>query len=366
MSKSRAGLCLLIWLGLTSCQPMGCRPEYEPRFPTDPIGIFNLDTSPVPAPVLNPPPPEVLSLTPSEKAFADALKTPPGYRRVRTLPVSDGVVFRQFEWGNQNPPDPRYTLRTLLIHPRAFGRLQVLFSDHFDRPLYTQTVLDRPEVQALMSWCFFGRIPAGDMIGLRCSARGQNCIPGIYHQASQRTGKDLNKRYTVAINHPGQVRIFRGGLGPDSRRWYRLAMGGGMLLFDREQAPTLYYAVGRPNYNQFFTSPTYNHHDIVKKGQAGDPQRAAPRSAMGTLPGGSLVFTNLGEGKFRFQGGAHPARMAWLMREMGLNRAVLFDGGGAPQMIVKTPRGRQLVRTYPEHTQTSSYLSNYAFLTLKR
>lgn len=370
MSRRRSSrwLALCLLLLLAACQPRSCQPEHQPRFPVDGLPqdakkIFDfMPSSPRPTQ-----PSDQLSVSETDMAFADALKTPPGYRRVRTLQIADGVIYRQFEQGDSySSPDPRYTLRVLLVHPRAFQRLQVLFSDSWDQPLYTQTVLNRPGVQALMSWCFFGRIPAGDMIGWRCRQRGASCVPGIYHQASQRTGKNIHQRYTLAINHPGQVRLFRGGLGKDSRRWYRLAMGGGMLLFDEQMAPALYYAVARPGYNGLFSSARFNHADIVKKGQAGDPQRAAPRSAAGSLPGGSLVFANLGEGQYRFRGGATPARMAWLMKQMGLHRALLFDGGGAPQMILKTPQGRQLVRTYPENTQTSNYLYNYAFLTLQR
>ncbi|MBF2055496.1 MAG: phosphodiester glycosidase family protein [Candidatus Sericytochromatia bacterium] len=366
----RRKACLIIGLVLllTGCQPTGCQPQHQPRFgsdrfPLNPKDIFDISpATPVPVRQF-----EQLSVSETDLAFASALKTPPGYRRVRTLQIADGVIYRQFErGGSHTTPDPRYTLRVLLIHPRAFTRLHVLFSDTWDQPLYTQTVLNRPGVQALMSWCFFGRIPAGDMIGWRCRQRGASCVPGIYYEASRRTGKNIHQRYTLALNHPGQVRMFRGGLGKDSRRWYRMAMGGGMILFDQTLAPSLYYAVGRPNYNRLFSSKVFNHADIVKKGQAGDPQRAAPRSAAGTLPGGSLVFANLGEGQYRFRGGATPAYMAWLMKQMGLNRALLFDGGGAPQMILKTPQGRQLVRTYPENTQTSNYLYNYAFLTLQR
>jgi len=300
-----------------------------------------------------------------DKDFSKALKTPLGYRRVITTQVSPGVIYKQFEQGSKTPANPLQTVRALLIHPKAFPRIKILFSDKMDHPLYARTVMKRPNLAAMMSWCFFGRIPAGDMIGARCKDQGFNCQPGIYHRSEQRTGKDINKRYTLAINHPGQLRIFRGGLGADSKRWYKMAMGGGILLFDNQKTLPLYEAVGRPEYLRFYTHPYYNHSDIVANGQAGYPHRATPRSAAGSLSGGSLVLVNVGEGQYRFKGGITPPKLAKILKEMGLTKAILYDGGGAPQMLVKNQQGRQLVRTAPENTPVSNYEYNYAYLTLQ-
>lgn len=359
----RTGLALLALL-LCNCEGLRCSQDGS-RFPLDPTSVLNdsdllgdADGTDAQGNSVN--------WEPAPANLRDRLKTPSGYRASRSLNVGHGIVYRQFEQGKANPSDPRYTLRALLITSPAFKQLQVLFSDTYDRPLYTQTVLERPGVMGLMSWCFFGRIPAGDMIGERCSGRGASCKPGIYHLAEKRTGKNIDLRYTAALNHYGQWRFFRGGLGADSRKWYRLAMGGGVLLFDQSQTPELYKAVGTSRYEGLYTSSRYNHTDIVSSGQAGYPKRAAPRSALGLLADGSLVFVNLGEGKYRFDGGSTPARLALLMKQLGTVKAIMFDGGGAPQMIFRNAQGRQLVRTYPELSRSSNYQYNYAFLTLMR
>lgn len=307
-----------------------------------------------------------LDLEPVDSKLAARLKTPAGYRKTRTAQVAPGVLFRQYDLPNDLAPDPRQTLRVMLIAPAAFRQLEVLFSDQAHRPLSTQTVLARPGLQALMSWCFFGRIPAGDVIGQRCREGGRSCKPGIYHLAEKRTGKNINSRYSLAIGHNGKARFFRGGLGPSSTRWYKLAMGGGLLLYDKKTSPALYKAVGRKEYSKLYASKRYNHADFTAKGQAGYPWRNAPRSAAGLLPDGSLAIVNLGEGKYRFEGGASPARMALLLRQLGADSALMFDGGGAPQMVIKSRSGRLLARSWPEVTKSSNYLNNYAFLTLNR
>jgi len=52
------------------------------------------------------------------------------------------------------------------------------------------------------------------------------------------------------------------------------------------------------------------------------------------------------------------------MKEMGAVRALMFDGGGAPVMVVRTKQGQNLTRTLPEHTRTSNYYYNYSFMVL--
>lgn len=355
---------LFLLLLLCHCEPQSCSLRSD-RFTIEPDDILSEELFHYPETTTkftreteNP------SWQAPNQAYSQALKTPLGYRRVITTQISPGVIFKQFEHGSKIPADPRQTIRALLIHPKAFTHLQVLFSDRMDHPLYAQKVMQRHDLAAMMSWCFFGRIPAGDILGLRCLDQGLNCRSGIYYRSEQRTGKDINQRYTLAINHPGQVRVFRGGLGSDSGRWYRLAMGGGVLLFDKEKAIPLYESVGTSQYLRFYTHSHYNHVDIVSNGQAGYPHRATPRSAAGMLPGGSLVLINVGEGQYRFKGGITPPQLAKVMKEMGLSKAILFDGGGAPQMFVKNQQGRIVVHTAPENTRTSNYEYNYAYLTL--
>lgn len=282
-----------------------------------------------------------------------------GYWSMAPRALAPGITYYQYE---QKSPDPRHTIRVLRVKPQAFSHLKVLFSDQWDHPLYTGRVLNRPEVFGIMSWCFFGRIPAGDMIGLRCSAQGANCKPGVYHNAEKRTGKDINQRYTFAIAHNNKPSVFRGGLGPDSNRWYRLAMGGGLLLLDQDRYPWMYQQVGTSRYVGAYSA--VNARDFVRSGQAGYPRRATPRSAVGVLPDQSLIFVNVGEGKYRFDGGATPAQTALILKKLGAKKAVMFDGGGAPQMILTNKAGRRIVQTYPEVTRSSNYLYNYAFLTL--
>jgi len=53
-----------------------------------------------------------------------------------------------------------------------------------------------------------------------------------------------------------------------------------------------------------------------------------------------------------------------LMKELGCIRALMFDGGGAPVMVVRTKKGQMLSHTHPEHSRTSNYFYNYSFLTL--
>ncbi len=351
--RSRCLVGLLCLLLLSNCKSSGCS-TYGSRLPLNGIDIFGLGRSAEPP---------SSDWEPLEKEFAAVLRTPGGYGSPRNQQVSPGIVYSQFA---HSSGDPRYHLRAILLHPKAFKQMQVLFSDQLDHPLYSQAIWQRPEVIGLMSWCFFGRIPAGDMIGKRCTSSGRYCTSGIYHNAEKRTGKDINQRYSIAINHAGQARLFRGGLGPDSGKWYRLSMGGGILLFDQQKSPELYRLAGQSGWLAKYLSAQYNHLDIVRSGQAGDPKRAAPRSAIGILKGGSLVFVNLGEGKYRFNGGATPARMAGLMKALGATQAVMFDGGGAPQILLKNRQGHLLERTYPEITNTSNYQYNYAYLTLKK
>ncbi|MEZ0369297.1 MAG: phosphodiester glycosidase family protein [Candidatus Sericytochromatia bacterium] len=345
VGRCLSGLALLV--GLLG----GCSRELS--FPLDPTAKFATKLAPA------------RNQAPLEKALAIRLKQPGDYRQIQTLQIASGVLYQQFELKTgQGRGDPRYTLRTLLLAPRAFGRLKVLFSDRPHHPLYAQTVLARPGIQVLLNGSFFGRVPAGDVIGLRCSEHGRDCAPGIYDQAEKLSGKDLDQRYTLMIDQRGRAGLFRGGLGSSSRQQYRLAMGGGLLLFDRDQAAGLYGAVGTGPYERLYSSPRYNHADLVARGQGGFPGRSAPRTAVGILGDGSLLLVNLGEGKYRFSGGASPARMAVLMKQLGAVRALLFDGGGAPQMAIKNRRGELMIRSYPEMTRSSNYLYNYAFVTL--
>lgn len=332
--------------------------------PEDLIKFRPPDVRPsVPKPVSFEAPVAVASYLPVNKRAAEVLRTPNGYHRTRLFQLSEGILFKQYE-RNGKGNQPEVTIRALRIEPQAFGKMQVLFSDTPKRPLYFYKVAQRRQTLAIMNWSFFGSIPAGDILGQRCSHQGLNCKSGLFHTSEKRTGKRTDRRYLLTINRRNQAQIQRGGLGPQSNKWYQLAMGGGILLFDRDLAPALWLATGRKNYNTLFASSRYNEASIVSNGQAGDVRRSAPRSAMGVMADGSLVYVQIGEGKYRLKVGATPARLAVLMKELGCVRALMFDGGGAPVMVVRTKKGQMLTQTHPEHSRTSNYFYNYSFLTL--
>jgi hypothetical protein len=350
---------LLGLIVLWSCTP----PErLPPRFRADPRELISFrlpDIGPRrPSPVLRE------YVEPVNRRQADSLRTPAGYTRTRLLQLADGLLFKQYERQGKAPPSPVQSLRALLLAPAEFRRFQPLFSDSYRRPLYFHTVAQRRQTLAVLNWGFFGSIPAGDILGQRCHALGKVCQAGLYHQSEQRTRKRTDLRYTLAINRQGKAVIFRGGLGKNSARWYSRAVGGGILLFDREQALPLWLAVGRKNYNSYYVQGRYNESSIVRTGQAGDPSRRAPRCAMGIMADGSLLLLHWGEGRYRLTGGATPAQLALALKQMGAVRALLFDGGGAPVMAVRTRGGRPITNTLPEHTRTSNYYYNYSFLAL--
>lgn len=338
----------------------GCRERETPQFKVDPEELMRFrppDLRPFrPSPVFKE------SLLPVNPQQAAILKTPGDYQRTRLLQLAEGILFKQYERKGHYPPDPVQTLRVLLIKPRAFSKVHALFSDQFRKPLYFYTVAHRRKTLAVMNWGFFGAIPAGDILGQRCIQQGARCRPALYHNSERRTRKRTDLRYTLVINRQGRATLFRGGLGKQARQWYSLALGGGILLFDRDLAPPLWFATGRKNYSMFYAQPRYNDPGIVKAGQAGDPRRSAPRSALGIMADGSLLYLQIGEGRYRLIGGATPARLALLLKQMGAIKALMFDGGGAPVMVVRTQQGQTISRTLPEHTRTSNYYYNYSFL----
>lgn len=340
----------------------GCQERESPQFKVDLEELIRFrppDLRPFrPSPVFKE------YLMPVNLQQASVLKTPVDYHRTRLLQLADGILFKQYEHKGYSPPDMSRTLRALLIAPRAFSKLQVLFSDRFGKPLYFYTVAQRSQTMAVMNWVFFGSLPAGDILGLRCSQQGARCRPALYFDSEKRTGKRTDRRYTLAINRQGKASIFRGGLGKHSGKWYKLALGGGILLFDQDRAPPLWFATGRKNYTVLYSQARFNDPDLIKTGQAGDPSRSAPRSALGIMADGSLLYLQIGEGRYRLQGGATPARLAVLLKQMGAVKALMFDGGGAPVMMIRTRQGQTISRTLPEHTRTSNYFYNYSFLVL--
>lgn len=365
-AKAPLRICLAILLvgSVLACQAKDPDTSKDFKVKVDDLIRFRPpDVGPsVPKPLAFEPPVAVASYLPVNKRAAEVLRTPNGYYRTRIFQLSEGILFKQYE--RKGKAHPEYSLRALRIEPRAFGKMQVLFSDTSKRPLYFYKVAQRRQTLAIMNWGFFGTLPAGDIIGQRCQRQGLSCQPGIYHNSEKRTGKRTDRRYLLTINRRNQAQIQRGGLGPQSGKWYQLAMGGGILLFDKDLAPQLWVATGRKNYNAYFASPRYNESRIVQNGQAGDVRRSAPRSAMGIMADGSLVYLQIGEGRYRLKSGATPARLAVLMKELGCVRALMFDGGGAPVMVVRTKKGQMLTHTHPEHSRTSNYFYNYSFLVL--
>lgn len=293
-----------------------------------------------------------------------SLQTPAGHRKLYTV-ETDGILYQQYQ-PKLKAQDERYILRSLLIPPRALYRLQIYFSDQRYHPLSSEALLRRKEIHGLVNGSFFGSYPAGDMLGQRCDRSGEHCQPGIFFQSETRSGKNLNLRYCFVIDRLGKAGIFRGGLGPKSYRSYRTALGGGILLFDKIKSPDLYQAVGSKKYNTLYSQTRYNHRDLLASGQGGFPLRYTPRTAMGILPSGAVVIVTLGEGKYRYQGGANPAQMALLLKQMGAVKALLFDGGGAPQLALKNNQNQLIVRSLPEVTRKSNYLNNYSFIGIQQ
>lgn len=340
------GMCLALLL--VGCQDFGCQ-SME--------GLVNLPGAPTLDPGVIP------TLEPLSKPRLKTISPPGGYTSSPPLRIASGVQFFHFSPHNN---DLSRSLRVLHILPSAFKQLDVLFSDTWDRPLSLATVEARPDMMGAMNWSFMGRIPGGDMIGQRCQALGRRCEPGAYTDSESRTGQNTHHRWTLAFNTSHQISLFKGGLADPSTRWYRLAMGGGVLLFDKAQTPQLYKAVGTSGYAALYQSSRYNETRIVQQGHAGDPQRESPRSAMGALADGSFIYVNVGEGRYRFDGGVTPPRLAQLMKSIGCVGALMFDGGGAPVMRLKNRMNQFVVKTQPEQRQVSDYSYNYAFLVLKR
>jgi hypothetical protein len=345
---------LLACLLLTNCGEFSCQNH----------------NSPIPAPdiaeLLEPLTPAKPLPTPAPIQPARPLKTPHAYALHRRQPLSAGVTFYRYETKDSSGrSDPMQSLRVVRIDPAQLHRLRVLFSDRRDYPLSLTTVSNRSDLMAAMNWVFFGRIPGGDILGHRCQDSGVRCIPGSYTRSRQRTGKRTDLRYTTAVTRNGRVITFRGPLEVYLNQ-LRIAMGGGVLLFNQSLQGEIFRAVGQNNYIKLYLSGQYNEASIVSKGAAGDPTRRAPRSAMGVLPDGSLLYINVGEGHFRFRGGVTPSRLALIMKGMGCREAIMYDGGGAPTMAVKNYHGEKVEATRPERTATSDYSKNYSFLTIVR
>lgn len=353
-----AGLWLFLLCTLSNCRDFACVPLNQVAIPS-PSG-WRETAEPIYA---TPEPPVFMGFRPKKKE--SKLAVPHNYFLSRTESLSPGIDFVQYERKGNPAKHHLYTLRVVHIQPSQFSRLRVFFSDKRDQPLALDVITGRIDVMAAMNWVFFGRLPGGDIWGDRCSARGRWCKPGSYINAYRRVNKATHKRYAVVISRDNKPGLFRGGLNRHERSRYRLGMAGGILLFDKlEKTQVLYNAVGKAIYNRLYSHPRYNEVAIMQPGQAGDTQRAAPRSAVGILPDQSLVYINLSEGRFRLEGGATPYQMAVFMKQMGCTRAVMFDGGGAPVMVVKNQTGRLRVKTQPEMTATSNYKLNYSFLAI--
>lgn len=343
---------LLLSISLFSLGLIACTSEY--RMPLDPTMVLD--------PAMNGRLNQAARL-PLQKDMARKLQLPSNYRQALAAQLAPGLLYQQFIQKTA-PGDPAYMLRTLLLHPKALKQLEVLFSDRIHQPLSTEVLLKQTQIQALLNATFFGSFPAGDIIGKRCQEYGKICSAGIFYRSENLSGKDLNQRYSFAINHQGQARFFRGGLHAQAQRQYRLAVGGALLLFDQQYAPALYRAIGSKTYNTLYVQGRYNHPDLVRKGQAGYPFREASRMAIGILSNGGLVLATVGEG--RHPRGASPARMAQIMKQLGAVRALMFDGGGASQMAIKNKKNQLIVRSLPLVNKKANYLYNYSFLTLKR
>ncbi|MEZ0371563.1 MAG: phosphodiester glycosidase family protein, partial [Candidatus Sericytochromatia bacterium] len=291
-----------------------------------------------------------------------SLAVPSGYSRIEKRKLMPAAEFESMRLSSGSAA--HLALRALHIQPAALAQLRVLFSSRSGQPLELATVNARPEVLATMNWVFFGRLPAGEIQGDSCTDTGKTCVAGMFQPRHPSEREQAERRYALAIDEMGHPQLLRGGLKHTDSRSLRLFLGGGILLFDGldPKYRQLYRAVGHPNYLRHYTAA--NDPALIAPGQAGDPTRQAPRTAIGLLPDHSLILLNLGEGQYRLRGGVTPARLAELLQQLGAIAGLMFDGGGATLMHVRNTEGRVLAATRPEITSFSDFRRNYAFLVL--
>lgn len=311
-------------------------------------------------------------------AIADQLKPPAGYVEARRSHLATGMNYAEFRLaGNGTDAQGHKTIRAVMISPQQLGKLNVYFSDTYTVPIHISNLAQKKDMLAVMNGTFMGKLPAGDIIGTRVTngrlpADQRKQPPGMatdsaYTNAETRTGENLDARYSVALTKDNKIEVFRGGISDANRSKYRMSIGGGVLLFDKDQNRAMYDAVGTPAYDALYENSNeakiVNRGDPLGEAQGGKLKYVKPRSALAVMPNGSMVMINLGEGKQRWdKQGVGPEDLAKLLKRMGAVKAVMLDGGGAPVMDIKDQYGHRIEQTEPY----SGYDSNYSFIGLSQ
>jgi hypothetical protein len=264
---------------------------------------------------------------------------------------------------NPARPDPSRTIRLLQLAPEQARQLEVLFSARLDHYLSLEQLRQLYKPLLLMNWAFFGRLPAGDIQGLSCASAYPSCQPGLYQDSQRRSGQPTSQRYCYQLDRTGQNRIERGSLRQLKRPEQRLALCGGVLLFDQAHQE-LYRSVGTSNYLNYYRK--LNEARIIGRGQGGEPERRAARTAIGSLPDGQMVLAQLGEGRYQGLGGVTPAEWAALLKELGLSQALMFDGSGATAFELRDAKGHLLEQAQPYHSREQDFRYNASWLVLRR
>lgn len=289
-----------------------------------------------------------------------AFMPPKDYTLKQSHLLKPGLRAERWE---KRRPDPARTVRLLQLAPEQARQLEVLFSARLDHYLSLEQLRQQYQPLLLMNWAFFGRLPAGDIQGLSCRPAYQSCQPGLYQDSQRRTGQPTSQRYCYQLDQTGQSRIERGSLRQLKRPERRLALCGGVLLFDQTH-PGLYRSVGTSSYLSHYRR--LNEPRIIGRGQGGEPERRASRTAIGSLPDGQLVLAQLGEGRYQGLGGLTPAEWAALLKELGLSQALMFDGSGATAFELRDAKGHLLEQAQPYHSREQDFRYNASWLMLRR
>lgn len=297
-------------------------------------------------------------------AYPNPIQTPAGYKSVKTQALTEGVEYREYlpVAVKDAVSQDKGRLRTINISPGNLGQLHLQFARFPSGPPFpVSDVVNKPHVVASMVGTFKGGVPAGNIVGDETKDGGKTASPSGFYTASASTGKPIDQRYTFAIKkNPLEAVLFRGGVTAKNHQDYQIAMGGGVLLFDKANQRQMYDAVGTSTYGDFYKN--LNESQIIGPGQGGDPGRTEPRGAIAFMPNGSIVLVNVSEGSYHGKGGCTPDTLARRLKEMGAEKAIMFDGGGAPQINARTEQGALVTHAEPDTRPTQGYNLNLTSL----
>lgn len=289
------------------------------------------------------------------------INTPNSYLLKNKTSLKDGVDFFEFSNGND-----KKTVRAVEINKNSLKDINVLFSRNSS--LNVDKLNKDPKNLMVMNGTFFtgtgsnGRT-AGDVKGSESSSSLKPTdTKGLITNSEKSVRAEIEQRFSFAIDKNGKAEIFRGGLDEDNQKDIKVSIGGGVLLFDSKNSNLYKSLSNENNYEKEYLNK--NDKRITSSGQGGDPNRATPRSAIGIMPDGGVVFVNIGEGKYRRAGGMTPYQVAKTLKDMGCSSAIMLDGGGAPVMKVKDQNGKVISNTSPDIS--GGYGNNKSFLVVKK